>query len=117
MRLTLTIGILAAFLAGPALRIDCLISCAAVEHEASTEACHSEAGSDETIGTNAGHCAGEALPITLALKRTDSRPPITAQAPGAHAVTSTADVATGEVAGPVPRLAASPPPLRIPLRI
>jgi hypothetical protein len=117
MRYTLAIGLLAAFLAGPALRLDCLISCTAVEHAASTETCHSETSSEATVSTDAGHCISEALPITLALKRTDPRSPITTQARGVHTVASVADVATGAPDGPVTRLAASPPPLLISLRI
>ena len=117
MRSTLVIGLLAAFLAGPALRFDCLISCTAVEHAASTETCHSETSSEARISSDAGHCISEALPITLALKRTDSRSPIATQARGVHAVAAVADVATGALDGPVTRLEASPPPLNVPLRI
>jgi hypothetical protein len=115
MRPTLAIGLLAAFLAGPALRLDCLISCTAIEHTASTEGCHSETSPEAKVSTGAGHCINHALPI--ALKGTDSRSPVAAQAPGAHPVAPVAHAAIGALDGPVTRPAASPPPLIVPLRI
>lgn len=118
MKRVLAFLMLVAFAAGPALRVPCLLSCAAVDHVATSETCHSsQAGREPAVG-GVDDCTGGASPIALAAKRAEvESTPFKALV--VHGTVGL-PLPAATIAAIVPELAAPSPPLSkllIPLRI
>ena len=79
MRRVLAILILALIAAGPAMRLECLVSCFAIG-SATPTTCHSERTPGAAVSNASPQCVADALPVTPALKRVvvqaSSTPPV-----------------------------------------
>jgi hypothetical protein len=100
--------ILAAFIGGPASRLDCLLSCGAIEVAERTASCHSTKSADLAFDEGADHCDNEdAFPIVIAVKRSDVQSHPSGLLP--------TEVPRSMTSGTVRRSAGPPPPLAPPL--
>ena len=105
-----------AFAAGPALRLDCLLSCA-IPEPAGLSSCHGQSQPDVSVEQAAGHCATEVLPAAVTANRAGDRTLVPIAVAGG-AATQPALIAPADPDARVPLAApAQAPSHRLPLRI
>ena len=110
--------ILAVFLAGPASRLECLLSCGGVGEVAErTESCHSDKSDGPAFGAGMDHCDGDALPVAVVAKRGEVRSQLSLVAPVAAPLSMAPRAALGSVAPPRASSAPSLTAFLVPLRI
>jgi hypothetical protein len=64
--------VLLAIAAGPALRLDCLLSCGVLD-SVGVSSCHAASQPDQSIAAAVSHCVTGALPAAVAVKRDEAR--------------------------------------------